>query len=151
MAVVQRLSDNAPEIGGGITGVGGTVALREFMDQNGPLIGQAGTTTGRLGLPSVLYGLGTGTLAGLGWWMTGRGTLNDFLLAHSVTAIPSGAVSAAMPVTSGTTAGAGARRRTRTRTRSRTRQRAVQDGGSSPSRQTSGSSARSVGSVKSLG
>lgn len=131
MAIGQRLSRNAPEIGGGITGVGGTVALREFADvQMGPLLGTAGTTLGRISTPSVAYGLGTGLLALGGWWTLGRGSSKDFLLAHGITALPSGAVSALLPK-SGTTTTAAAAGRSRTRTRTRATRRATADGGQS--------------------
>lgn len=149
MAIVQRLTDNAPEIGGGVTGVGGTVAAREFLDINADgtvnnLFGTTGTTVGRLGRPSSLYGLGTGALALAGWWFTGRGTLNDFLLAHGITATPAGGVSALMPKQAATTAAAGAGGRTRTRTRSPSRARSRTDGG------TGGGGVSAVGDVEDI-
>lgn len=137
MAIVQRLSDNAPELSGGVTGVGGTVALREFLDINADgtannLLGSSGSTLARVSRPSTAYGVGTGLAALAGWWLTGRGALNDYLLAHGITGIPSGAVSAALPKqASGSTATTSARG-TRTRSRSTTR-RATADGGSTRS------------------
>lgn len=113
-----------------MTGVGGTVSLREFVDvSQGPLVGSPGTTVGRVTVPSAAYGIGTGLLALGGWWVMGRGSLKDFLLAHGITAVPSGAVSALLPKSgTTTTAGAGTGGRTRTRRGASARQRAA-DGG----------------------
>lgn len=138
MAITQRVSDNIPEIGGGVTGVGGTVALREFVDvRNGQvttLFGDPGTTLGRLGRPSVVYGLGSGLAALGGWWLAGRSGLSDFLFAHGVTGIPSGAGSAVWPKQPPTTAATGTRGLSRTRVPNESRS----GSGSSASRSGSG-------------
>lgn len=106
MAVTQNLGrnvqQNLPAVGGGAVGIGGVAGLREFADlQNGQpfsLVGEPGSTVGRLTRPSVAFGLGAGALTGL-LYLGGLGpnALEDFYLGHTLTAIPSGAVSAALP------------------------------------------------------
>lgn len=107
MAVSQRrirrdIQSNLPLVGGGAVGVGGPATLREFADiQDGQpfsLIGDPGTTVGRLTRPSVAYGLGAGALTGVLYLGgLGPGALEDFYLAHTLTALPAGAASAALP------------------------------------------------------
>lgn len=107
MAITQNLGrnvqDNLPTVGGGAIGVGATAAIREFADvQDGQpfsLVGDDPTSTiGRLTRPSVAYGLGAGALSGI-LYLGGLGpnSLEDFYLAHTLTALPSGAISAALP------------------------------------------------------
>lgn len=106
MAVNQNLGmtvrENVPEIAGGAVGIGLPVTLRETVDvRNGQavsLLGEPGSLLARLTSPSVSWGLGAGALTGALWWAdVGGDTLKDFYMAHTVTAIPSGAVSALMP------------------------------------------------------
>lgn len=109
------MSDLAIPVGG-VTGAGATVGVREFFDLNADgtprhLIGTPGSVVGRVGRPSALYGLGTGTLATAGWWMTDRGMAHDFLLAHGLTGLAAGLAMVAMPkegTASTAAAGAGA-------------------------------------------
>lgn len=111
---------NLPQIGGGVVGVGVPVALRETMDTEvGPLVGEPGSMLARVSRPSSAWGLGAGGLTGLLYALgVGPDSLQDFYLAHSLTAIPTGAASAFLPKgTGGTTAG----------TSSRTRQRMTQE------------------------
>lgn len=103
MAVSQAMGfdvqENLPQIGGGIVGVGAPAALRETADvQVGPLVGDPGSTLARVSRPSVAWGLGVGGLTGALWAMdVGPDELHDFYLAHSLTAIPTGAISALLP------------------------------------------------------
>lgn len=106
MAVTSNLSrsvsENAPEIGGGVVGVGVPVTLRETLDmQDGQpfaLVGEPGSIEHRLTRPSVAYGLGAGSLTGLLWMMgVGPRALEDFYLAHTLTAVSAGTISALMP------------------------------------------------------
>lgn len=90
---------------GGATGLGGTVALRQTMDSKGGLLGEPGTTLDRATRPSVVYGVGSGLLSAALWWLDEKGTDttpggidNAFWATHSLTALPSGAVSALLPV-----------------------------------------------------
>lgn len=115
-----------PEVGGGVSGVGGVVALRETVDvlggQQTTLVGEPGTTLGRLSRPSVAWGLGGGSLGAL-WWgldaMTGVDMIPDlaadFGLWWGLTGIPAGLASALMPkqptTSGGSTAAASASRR----------------------------------------
>lgn len=130
--VVQNLSrnvqENAPEIGGGMVGVGVPVALREFMDvSQGPLLTGQGDIVARLTRPSVAYGLGAGAVTGALWFMdVGPDMANDFFLAHTATAVPTGIASAILPKEASSAAGSSP---SASRAR-RTRQPAVSDGGS---------------------
>lgn len=107
---------NAPEIGGGVVGVGAPVALRELADvrdgREVSIIGEPGSLMARLTRPSVAWGLGAGSITGA-LWMLGAGPrwLQDFYLTHTLTGIPSGAVSALVPRESPTGGGAGAESR----------------------------------------
>lgn len=125
--VMRNLQANAPEIGGGMVGVGAPVALREFVDvQQGPLVTGQGDLVARATTPSVLYGLGGGALSGLLWWAgVGPNWLEDLYLAHTVTAIPTGIASAVLPKGSGGGGGGSAAGVRRTQTR-----RVTADGGS---------------------
>lgn len=124
--VTRSLQDNAPEIAGGMVGVGVPVALREFADvEVGSLVTGQGPMVARLTRPSVVYGIGGGALTGLLWAMdVGPRMLEDFYLAHTITGVTTGVASAAIPkqattTTTGTQPAAG-----------RTgRQRATADGG----------------------
>lgn len=98
----RNIQRNLPMIGGAGVGVGAPATLREFVDvQDGQpfsIVGEPGSTLGRLSRPSVAWGLGAGTATGLLWWLTDdMNPLNDFLFAHTVAAIPTGAASAALP------------------------------------------------------
>lgn len=107
--VTRRLQDNAPEIAGGMVGVGAPVTLREFADEEvGPLLTGRGDLAARLTRPSVLWGLGAGTVTGVLWWMgVGPDMLEDFYLAHTLTGIPTGIASAAVPKQTGGGGGGG--------------------------------------------
>lgn len=113
---------NLEPIAGGATGVGGTVLVRETQDQKGGLYGSAGSLTERMTRPSVLYGVGTGSIAGLLYYLdserimdtTPLGIDNSFWGTHALTAIPAGLVSAFFPVSGGSSNGT-------TQTRSATR------------------------------
>lgn len=98
----RNVGRNLPSIGGGAVGIAAPATLREFADvqdgQEFTLLGDPGTTVGRLTRPSVAWGLGAGALTGVLYWMgAGPSALEDFYLAHTVTAIPTGLVSAALP------------------------------------------------------
>lgn len=83
-------------IGGGAFGLGGTLAARQFFDEPGQ---------DRLTQPSVLFGAGTGLLAGA-LWFTDIDTpvLGDsFWASHALTSLPTAAFFAAFPKQSGTT------------------------------------------------
>lgn len=108
----RNIDRTLPAIGGGGLGVAAPAALREFADvqdgQQFSLLGQPGSTIGRLTRPSVAWGLGMGSLTGLLWWAdAGPSMLEDFYLAHTVTAIPAGAASAALPVEAPSSGGGG--------------------------------------------
>lgn len=83
MAQLQRF------VGGG-TGLGGSLASRQFFDEPGQ---------NRFLQPSVIYGLGTGVLAGTLWWTDIDTPVieDDFWASHALTAIPTGAFFAAFP------------------------------------------------------
>lgn len=84
------------QFAGGGAGLGGTLAIRQYMDEPGQ---------GRLMQPSVLYGLGTGVLASAMWWADIDVPLiaDEFWASHAMTALPSGMFMAAFPKKSGTT------------------------------------------------
>jgi len=88
MANVQRL-------GGGAFGFGGTAAARQFFDEPGQK---------RYLQPSVLFGLGSGTVAS-GLYLADIDTpLQDgFWAAHAITAIPTGLFSLVFPKASDVT------------------------------------------------
>lgn len=124
---------------GGVTGVGGTVALRQTMDKKGGLLGDPGSLLDRLTRPSVIYGVGTGALAGGLYWMdenrradtTPFGIDNTFWGTHALTGVTSGTVSALLPATvspDGTNGGT----QTVTRDRTMTRKDQKPAGGSEP-------------------
>jgi len=102
-------------IGGGITGTGGTVALRETLDKNGGLLGQAGSIEERVTRPSVLYGAGTGLVAAGLWYLddtrrmntTPFGIDNMFWATHALSGIASGVASAIFPADTQTGGGGG--------------------------------------------
>lgn len=100
----RNVQDNLPIVGGGGVGVAAPAALREFADvQNGQpfsIIGDDPTSVvGRLSRPSVAYGLVGGTLSGLLWMAdVGPSALQEFYIGHTLTALPAGAASAALPV-----------------------------------------------------
>lgn len=123
--VTRSLRRNAPEIAGGMVGVGAPVALREFADvEVGPLVTGQGDIAARLTRPSVLWGLGVGSVTGLLWWMdAGPSMLEDFYLAHTITGVTTGIVSAAVPKQA---AGAGGSAQAASR---RSRPRVTADGG----------------------
>lgn len=112
----RNIESNLPTVGGGAVGVAAPAALREFADlQDGQpfsLVGDPSSAVGRLTRPSVAYGLGMGALSGL-LYLGGIGpdTLEEFYLAHSLTALPAGAVSAALPKEASGASGAAARQR----------------------------------------
>lgn len=91
---------------GGVLGVGGTVALREMFDQDGGLMGDQGTLLDRVTRPSVIYGVGSGAVAGALWYLddsrmmnTTLGPIDNSLYAtYSLTGVSSGAASALFPV-----------------------------------------------------
>lgn len=103
MAVTSNLGfnvrQNLPQIGGGVVGVAGPAALRETADvQMGPLVGSQGSTLARVSHPSVVWGVGAGAATGALWALdVGPSHLQDFYLAHSITAIPTGLLSALLP------------------------------------------------------
>lgn len=111
----RNVESNLPTVGGAGFGVAAPATLREFADvQNGQpfsLVGQPDTVVGRLTRPSVAWGLGVGTITGLLWGLgAGPSMLQDVYLAHTLTAIPTAAASAAFPVeamTGGTTTASG--------------------------------------------
>lgn len=107
--VGRNIQRNAPEIGGGMVGVGAPVALREFADvQQGPIVGDQGEMVARLTTPSVAYGLGAGTLTGILWAAgVGPNWLEDLYMAHTITAIPTGIASAVLPKEGGGGGGGG--------------------------------------------
>jgi len=112
MAVVQRIRENGPMLGGAGVGVGAPVALREFADvqdgQEMSLLGSPGSLEARLTRPSVLWGLGAGTVTGALWFMdVGPSWLQEFALGHALSGVPAGAVSAAFPVSAGSGSGSG--------------------------------------------
>lgn len=126
MAVAQNLgrtvSRNAPEIGGGIVGVGVPVLLRETVDvrdgQAFSLAGDPGSMLAKLTRPSVAYGVGAGGLTGA-LYLAGIGPkmLHDFYLTHSITGVATGIGSALVPkeaAPGGGGSGATARARTLT-------------------------------------
>jgi hypothetical protein len=82
------------QFGGGAFGAGGTIAAREFADEPGD---------SRFAQPSVLFGLGTGTLAAALYAGHRLGRIEtpvleeDFWGAHALTALPTGAFYAAFP------------------------------------------------------
>lgn len=126
MAIQQTVARNAPEIGGGVVGVGVPVALRETLDvrdgQVNNLLGEPDGILGRISRPSSAWGIGVGSLTGALWAMdVGPQWLHDFYLTHSITGIPTGIASAAMPrsVDGGSGGGSGA---TVSRSRRMTRQ-----------------------------
>lgn len=130
--VARNLSVAAPEIAGGMVGVGAPIALREFVDvQQGPLVTGQGSMVERITMPSVVWGVGAGTVTGLLWWMdVGPDFLQDLYLAHTITGIPTGIASAALPKEASGGGGAAASRSTVRRSSSgRTAARAT-DGGS---------------------
>jgi len=92
MAQLQRF-------GGGAFGAGGTIAIRETLDE---------PSDSRWTQPSVLFGLGTGALA-TGLWYTNKTRRfetpvlgEEFWGAHALTSIPSGLLYAALPPEPGT-------------------------------------------------
>lgn len=102
MGIGRALRRNAPEVTGGVVGVGAPVALREFADvrdgQAVSLIGEPGTTVGDLTRPSVAWGLGAGGLTGVLWLMDiGGPPFRDFYLAHALTGIPTGVAFLLLP------------------------------------------------------
>jgi len=80
---------------GGAFGAGGTISARQFLDEAGQ---------NRLTQPSVLFGLGTGVLAGALWFTDVETPVfrDEFWASHAMTAIPTGAFYAAFPKKSGT-------------------------------------------------
>lgn len=115
MAVAQNVSravqQNAPDIGGGVVGVGAPVALREFADvQNGKEVSLLGdepdSPLSRATRPSVIWGVGAGMLSGLLWALdVGPSSFRDFYLTHTLTGIPTGVASALLPKTAAETSG----------------------------------------------
>lgn len=108
----RQVERNLPLVGGGAVGVGAPAILREFADvQNGQpfsLLGEPGSTLFRLTRPSVAWGLGAGAATGLLWMLSaGPDALEDFYMAHTITALPSGALSAALPVEASGNGGGG--------------------------------------------
>lgn len=119
MAIAQgvgaNIGDNMTTIGGGVVGVGAPALLRETADvQNGQafsLIGDPGSTLARVSRPSVVWGLGVGGLTGALWVAdVGPSWLHDFYMAHAITAIPTGAVSALLPKQAGASTAAASSR-----------------------------------------
>jgi len=150
MAIQQNigrdLTRNLPMVGGGALGVGMPFGLREFADvQDGEafsLLGNPGSTLHKLTRPSVAYGLGMGALTGALYLVSaGPDSLEDFYLAHSATAIPSGIASAVLPVEapgggSGQTAGMGRSRSSPSRSQqSQSASEFSPNGGRSPATQ----------------
>jgi hypothetical protein len=84
MASLQRYA-------GGAAGIGGAIAMRQFLDEPGQ---------SRFTQPSVLYGLGTGLAAG-GLYLTDAVDLpvlgDGFLAAHAIGATPAGLFYSAFP------------------------------------------------------
>ena len=112
MATLEQLS-------GGVLGVGGTVALREFADiENGQerhFMGAPGSVEARLTTPSAAFGLGSGALAGALWYAdknriadtTPFGVDRSLWASWAVTALASGVTTAIFPKHgSGSTGGA---------------------------------------------
>lgn len=105
----RRTQRMVPEIAGATSGVGIPVVLRETVDEEmGPLIGEEGTTLGRVGRPSAAWGIFGGLTSGAVWWVDGPlgmdvvpDTLSDFLMWYAVTGVPTGIASAALPKNSG--------------------------------------------------
>jgi hypothetical protein len=89
MASLQRYA-------GGAAGIGGAIALRQFLDESGQ---------SRFTQPSVLFGLGTGLAAG-GLYLTDAvdvPVLGDgFLAAHAIGATPVGLFYSVFPKQRGT-------------------------------------------------
>lgn len=84
------------QFGGGAAGAGGTLAMRQYVDEPGQ---------SRLKQPSALFGLGTGALAA-GLWYTDLNTPfigDDFWASHAITALPTGMFMAAFPKQAGQT------------------------------------------------
>lgn len=88
------------QFAGGAFGAGGTIATREVF-------GEAGTS--RFRQPSVLFGLGTGAAAAALWWTNKTGRFETPVLdesfwgSHAATALPAGALYAALPAKPGAT------------------------------------------------
>lgn len=83
MAQLQRFA-------GGGTGLGGSLAARQFLDEPGQ---------NRFLQPSVIYGLGTGALASALWYTDIDTPVidDDFWVSHALTSVPTGAFFAAFP------------------------------------------------------
>jgi|APHM01.1.fsa_nt_gi hypothetical protein len=85
----------ATQFAGGATGLGGTVAARQFLDTPG---------RNRFVQPSALYGVGTGLLAGA-LWFTGADSItglpDSFWGSHAITSIPAGVFSVIFPTRAG--------------------------------------------------
>lgn len=84
------------QFAGGAAGAGGTIAMRQFVDEPG---------TSRLRQPSALYGLGTGALAGALWYTDFDVPFlgDDFWASHAISALPTGMLMAAFPRQAGQT------------------------------------------------
>lgn len=100
--VGMDVRQNFPAIGGGAVGVGAPAVLREFADvqNNQPfsLIGDPGSMLHRISRPSVVWGLGVGGVSGALYMVSaGPEALEDFYLAHALTSIPTGVLSAIFP------------------------------------------------------
>jgi hypothetical protein len=77
-------------VAGGAFGAGGTLGARQILDEPGQ---------NRYTQPSVLFGLGTGVLAGALWYTDVETPVvtDDFWASHAMTALPSGALSLLFP------------------------------------------------------
>lgn len=111
---MDRLVSDATSatVGGGVAGGTTTAVVRDQFDVRGgaqaPLVGDPGTTIGRLGLPSVLWGGVTGLGSLAAWWITmGPRAFDDALLGYGLGGVGAATVSALLPKQPGGGGGGG--------------------------------------------
>lgn len=90
-------------VGGGGVGVGVTSTLRETADvrncQPNYLIDHSNPRVREFLKPSAAVGIGTGLVTGALWQLDlGSRLVQDFAMAHTATALPSGIISGLFPV-----------------------------------------------------